>query len=162
MAYKYKQKRTIWDRYKKWIVIGGVGLMALFVITVGGIGFAVYQSAAYVKESFPSWQVPDEIKINDDKVVLPNKGWAEGFVISVASMWLQQSLAEQETAQLKEGLSCFDALGGPTPIEVVDYVKTKVSDARVTKELDALAKNLQGSDNSNNGPAACASWMLNG
>jgi hypothetical protein len=77
-------------------------------------------------------------------------------------MWLQQSLAEQETAQLKEGLSCFDALGGPTPIEVVDYVKTKVSDARVTRELDVLAQTLRGSDNSNNGPAACASWMLNG
>lgn len=162
MAYRPQQKWMIWTRYKKWILIGAAGFMALFVITIGGIGFAVYQSASYVKENLSSLQIPDDMKVNADLGTLPGKGWTEDFVISIASMWLQQSLAEQDAAQLKAGLSCFDALGGPTPIEVVGYVKTQVTDVRVTKELDALAGTLQGSDSAHNGAAACASWMLNG
>jgi hypothetical protein len=82
-------------------------------------------------------------------------------VISVGSLWLQQNLAEQDTAQLKNGLSCFDAIGGPSPVEMVNLVKTKVNDERITKELDSLAQNLQDSGSTNPGPAACANWMLN-
>jgi hypothetical protein len=44
---------------------------------------------------------------------------------------------------------------------MVNLVKTKVNDERITKELDSLAKNLQDSGSTNPGPAACATWMLN-
>ncbi|WP_141731648.1 hypothetical protein [Oligoflexus tunisiensis] len=146
-------------RFKKLILISVLGLLGLFVVTVTGIGYAVYQTAGFAKETLSTWEVPTDL---DDKVVLPNRGWIEDFVISVSSLWLQQSLAEQDTVQLKNGLSCFDAIGGPSPLELVNYVKTRVEDARITEELETLTASLQESDSTERGPAACAVWMLNG
>jgi hypothetical protein len=169
MRYQQSMKHSLWARYKKKIIVIGVTLMALFTLIIGGIGYALYQSAVFAKESFQAWDMPKEIPIDpenqtllDDKVVLPNRGWVEGFVISVGSLWLQQNLAEQDTAQLKNGLACFDAIGGPSPLEMVSFVKTKVADERITGQLDTLTQSLQESDPSNRGPAACANWMLNG
>lgn len=169
MRYQQSIKHSIWARYKKKIIVAGVGLTAVFMLVMGGIGYALYQSAVFAKESLQSWNLPQEINIDpqnqipqDDKVVLPNRGWLEGFVISVGSLWLQQNLAEQDTVQLKNGLACFDAIGGPSPLDMVNLVKTKVDDARITRELDTLTLSLQESDPANRGPAACANWMLNG
>jgi hypothetical protein len=161
MRYQHSIKHSLWARYKKKIIVIGVTLMALFVLVIGGVGYAVYQSAVFAKESLQTWNDPQNPLPADANVVLPNRGWMEGFVISVGSLWLQQNLAEQDTAQLKNGLSCFDAIGGPSPVEMVNLVKTKVNDERITKELDSLAKNLQDSGSTNPGPAACATWMLN-
>ncbi|HET9240012.1 MAG TPA: hypothetical protein VFO10_22310 [Oligoflexus sp.] len=162
MRYQNSIKYSLWARYKKKIIVIGVTLMALFALVIGGVGYAVYQSAVFAKETLQTWNDPQNPSPGDANVVLPNRGWMEGFVISVGSLWLQQNLAEQDTAQLKNGLSCFDAIGGPSPVEMVNLVKTRVSDARITKELDSLAQNLQDSGPGNPGPAACATWMLNG
>lgn len=169
MRYHPGVKHSFWARYKKKIILAALALMALFTLVLGGIGYAVYQTAVVAKDKMQSWNLSNESKTDpqnqtplDDKVVLPNRGWVEGFVISVGSLWLQQNLAEQNTAQLKNGLSCFDAIGGPSPLEMVNLVKTKVDDARITKELDNLTQSLQDSDPANRGPAACANWMLNG
>jgi hypothetical protein len=162
MRYQHSIKSSLWARYKKKIIVIGVSLMALFVLVLGGVGYAVYQSAVFAKEQLQTWNDPKNPSPGDVNVVLPNRGWMEGFVVSVGSLWLEQNLAEQNTAQLKSGLSCFDAIGGPSPLEMVNLVKTKVSDERVTKELDSLAQKLQDPGSTNPGPAACASWMLNG
>lgn len=161
MRYHHNMKYSLWSRYKKKIIVIGVSLMALFALVLGGVGYAVYQTAVFAKESLQTWNVPETPKLGDSSVVLPNRGWMEGFVISVGSLWLQQNLAEEDTAQLKNGLSCFDAIGGPSPLEMVNLVKNKVKDERIAKELDTLTQNLQSSDSGNPGPAACANWMLN-
>ncbi|HYX37670.1 MAG TPA: hypothetical protein VE954_31600 [Oligoflexus sp.] len=161
MRNQYSMKRSLWARYKKTIIVVGVTLMALVTVVIGGVSYAVYQSAVYAKETFQSWDGTLEVP-GGDKVVLPNRGWVEGFVVSVGSLWLQQNIAEQNTAQLKNGLSCFDAIGGPSPLEMVTFVKSKVNDERLTRELNTLTQSLQDSDPLNRGPAACANWMLNG
>jgi hypothetical protein len=169
MRYKPGVVRSVWARYKKTIVLVGISLMALFTLVLGGIGYAVYQTAVFAKDSFQNWDRTQDISIDpenqrllDEKVVLPNRGWVEGFMISVGSLWLQQNLAEENTAQLKNGLACFDALGGPSPQEMVSLVKSKVADERLDRELETLTQSLQDSDSANRGPAACANWMLNG
>ncbi len=168
MRYHSSLRQSFWARYKKKIILAAALLLALFTLVIGGIGYAVYQTAVVAKETFQSWDLPNEIKIDpqnqtpgDAKVVLPNRGWMEGFVISVGSLWLQQNIAEEDTTQLKNGLSCFDAIGGPSPLEMVNLVKNKVGDARIAKELDTLTQSLQDPDPTNRGPAACANWMLN-
>lgn len=161
MRYQHSIKSSLWARYKKKIIVIGVSLMAVFALVIGGVGYAVYQSAVFAKEQLQTWNDPQNPSPLDANVVLPNRGWMEGFVISVGSLWLQQNLAEANTAQLKNGLSCFDAIGGPSPLEMVSLVKTKVNDERITKELDTLTQNLQDSGTGNPGPAACANWMLN-
>jgi hypothetical protein len=169
MHYKPGIVRSVWARYKKTIILVGLSLMALFTLVLGGIGYAVYQTAVFAKDTIQTWDGPRDLNPDrenqtplDDKVVLPNRGWVEGFVISVGSLWLQQNLAEENTVQLKNGLACFDALGGPSPQEMVSLVKNRIEDERFDRELETLTQSLQDSDPANRGPAACANWMLNG
>jgi hypothetical protein len=146
-------------RFMKLLLFSVLGLLGLLAVTVTGASYALYQTAGFAKDTISSWEFPP---VSLENLEIPDHGWIESFVISVSSLWLQQSLAEQDTVHLKNGLSCFDAIGGPSPLELVNHVKTKVNDARIAEELETLTASLQDSDSARNGPAACAIWLLNG
>ena len=87
-------------------------------------------------------------------------GFVEGFIVGVASHWLNQGLASAEFASMKDGLACFDAIGGPSPSEMVNYAKSRTTDQAVLAKLKNLSSTLTPTTSS--GPASCAQWILNG
>ncbi len=154
--------RNLLRRYKKQIIAIAVALTVLATLGVVGAGYVVYKTATFASEKVSS-------KINEwtpkageglNLPTVPPSGFVEQLVTDVASTWLQQGLASQEALRLERGLACFDALGGPSPTEVVAYVKGTVKDPQFAAKLDNLAERLK-KPSTTNGSGACSQWILN-
>lgn len=147
-------------RYRKPIVVAIGTMSAVLMLGVVGAGYAVYKTATFATEKVRNLQPA----VAESASQLPAQASSslEGFVLSVASGWLQQGAASGEVAKVKSGLSCFDALGGPSPTEIVGYVQRTVTDTALASRLQDLSKSLSVGETTAKGPAACASWLLNG
>jgi hypothetical protein len=126
------------------------------LVLVGG-GILAYKSVAYTTEKVKTWNAEGVLPVP----VVPERGFVEGVVLGVAGSWLEQGLASAEVRTLKDGLACFDALGGPSALEIVDYVKSRASDHNLITQLSGLSEKLETSAAPANGPAACAAWITN-
>lgn len=158
MHYEANTLKAIVARYKKVILIGGISVLTIGSLLLVGAGVVIYKSAAFATAEVKAWNI-------DRKVVeaapTAEPGFLEGVVLEVASGWLEQGLAGAELRPIKDGLSCFDALGGPSPAEIIIYVQSRTSDQVVHGQLSGLAERLKASSAPTSGPAACASWILN-
>lgn len=149
--------RSLIARYRRAILIFGLSFLAVTGLLVVGAGFLVYKTAALATDQVKVWSSEQALP----QPRLPEPGFVEEVVLSVASGWLQQGLADAEVRPIKDGLACFDALGGPSPVDIVAYVETRTQDPELLTHLRGLKQNLASSINSASGPAACASWILN-
>ena len=153
------------SRYKKQLIIGAVALSLTFVAGVSLLTFIVYKSFAYSSDKVAAWSEKAGEKIENLElpadVVSPPTSFVETFLLTAASQWLEQGLASEETAQIKNALACFDAVGGPSPQAVVGYLQTQVSEERIVGKLADLSQVLT-KEFADAGPSACANWVLNG
>ncbi|MCX6125833.1 MAG: hypothetical protein NTV34_13955 [Proteobacteria bacterium] len=143
-------------RYKKWILIAAVSGLVALTLGIGTLGFVAYQALSITSEKIKSSQLGN---VSYD-VSLPKPGFIEDVMLGVATGWLKQSLVSAEVVSFKNGLACFDAVGGPKPLVVLDYLKARVTDEEVTKGLDSIANSLKSSSIPASEPAACANWIL--
>ncbi|MCX6110620.1 MAG: hypothetical protein NTZ90_13570 [Proteobacteria bacterium] len=143
-------------RYRKPVIVAVGAMGAVLMLGVVGTGYAVYKTASFAADKLKS------LEPGVSELPAQASGFVEGVVLNVASGWLQQGAASGKVAKVKNGLSCFDALGGPSPTEIVGYVQRTITDATLTTQLQDLNKSLSGSTTTANGPAACTSWLLNG
>ncbi len=144
-------------RYKKALVIGGISFLAFMGVLVVGAGVLVYKTAGLATQEIKTWKAENGLPA----ISLPKPGFVEGVVLGVASGWLERSLAGPEVQSVKDGLSCFDALGGPSPSDVVTYVEGHTSSQQFRERLTGLKERLATSPATTTGPAACANWILN-
>jgi hypothetical protein len=147
------------SRYRKQLIIGATVLTTTLVIAVVGAGYAVYKIASFGGEKLKTLQPGVTETVSN----LPVKasGFLEESVLLIASGWLQQQAASLEFAQVKLGLSCFDAIGGPSPTRIVEHVQKTVTDSALTRQLQELNEKISNGAASTTGPAACANWLLN-
>lgn len=145
-------------RYKKALVIGSVSFIAFMGLLVVGAGVLMYKAAGFATQEVKTWKAENGLPT----ISLPKPGFVEGVVMGVASGWLERSLASPEVQSVKDGLSCFAALGGPSPTDVVAYVESHTSDQQFRDRLSGLKQRLATLPGATTGPAACANWMLNG
>lgn len=124
-----------------------------------GTGYAVYKIASLGTEKLKTLQPG----ITETVSNLPQQttGFLEESVLLLASGWLQQQAASPEFTQVKLGLSCFDALGGPSPTRIVEHVQKSVTDSALSNQLQMINDNISNGAASTTGPAACANWILN-
>ena len=147
---------SVVSRYKKAILIGGISFLAITGLLVFGAGFVIYKTAAFATEKAITWSAPETL-VNTE---LPKPGFVEGVVLGAASEWLERSITTSEARPIQDGLSCFDALGGPSPVEILTYVKSRTSDPRILGQLGSLEESLNKSVAPPSGAAACASWIF--
>lgn len=147
-------------RYRKPVIVAVGAMGAVLMLGVVGASYAVYKTATFATEKVRTLQ--PGVAESASQLPAQASSFVEGVVLNVASGWLQQGAAGGELAQLRSGLSCFDALGGPSPAEVVGYVQRTITDTALTAQLQDLSKSLSSDETTANGPAACASWLLNG
>jgi len=146
--------------YKKPFILVSLAILITAVVGLGAVGLIVYQSGIFVKSKVSSLHADAvETGISD---ATASRGVVEGLLMNVASSWVQQNLAAAETARFRAGLSCFDALGGPSPENIIAHVKTQVGDARMLTMLDELGASLHKSGSKVQGTASCANWILSG
>lgn len=173
MVVDRRELGRIAGRYKKHLIIGGVALVLTFVAGMTLIAFIVYKSFDYTADKVATWSgeagekveqlnLPTDVAVpNIPDIPAPPAGFVEGFMLTVASHWLEQGLASQEAGQIKQGLACIDAVGGPSPQKVVDYLQSRASEEHVVRKLAVLSQALN-KEIGVPGPAACANWVLNG
>lgn len=125
-------------QYKKSILLGGLALLTIIFIGVGLVGVTLYQSAVFVK---------DKVSMTDN------------VVMDAASQWVHQNMAKTEVQTIISGLSCLDALGGPEPGQVIDYVKAQVGDPAIRTKLEEFGASFRKIQNA--GVGACANWIFN-
>jgi hypothetical protein len=143
-------------RYKKWIIIATASVLIALTLGIGTFGFVAYQAVSFTTEKIKSSPLGE---VSSD-VTLPNPGFIEEVMLGVATGWLKQSLASANVASFKNGLACFDAVGGPSPLTVVDYLKARVSDEGVTIGLESVADSLKSTGMPVSEPTACSNWIL--
>ncbi|MBC7533751.1 MAG: hypothetical protein H7318_19460 [Oligoflexus sp.] len=158
--YRNLNARTLIYRYRKQIMIAGIALATIVILGVVGLGFAVYKTASFTADKVQTWE--QGLSKTGDQLTIPkdNQGLIEGFVLNVASEWLQQGLASKEAERVKNGLFCFDAIGGPSPIEIVSHVKKMVTDPHLSTKLEELNSSLSKEPSTATGPTSCANWFL--
>jgi hypothetical protein len=147
-------------RNKKWIVVGGLGLVTTVFVGIGVIGFAIYHSGMFLKNSVVAVH-----KSGVNTVIVEGAqslGAVETVLMNVASSWMHQNLMATDTAGFRAGLSCIDSIGGPSPKQMIDFVKTKVDDVHVLTALDEVGASVGESNQQSNFVASCASWISSG
>ena len=144
-------------RSKRILLVGGVLLLAISGVVLVGGGILAYKSVTYTAEKVKTWKTEGELPF----ATVPERGFVEEVVLGVASSWLEQGLASTEVRTLKDGLSCFDALGGPSALDIVAYVKSRTADQNLIAQLSGLSEKLEASASPTSGPAACATWITN-
>lgn len=147
-------------RYRKQILLACFGLLITFAIGIGIVGFLAYQTEVFAKDKVSAIQIDAKNTLFEASVT--QVGFVEGFLLNLASGWVQKNLASTETVRFGAGLSCFDALGGPNPKVIIDHVKAQVDDATLLARLNELSASLDKSAPQANGSASCASWILRG
>jgi hypothetical protein len=150
---------NIFSRYRKHIIIGATVLTTTLIVAVVGAGYAVYKIASFGGEKIKTLQPGISETVSD--IPVQASGFIEETVLIVASGWLQQQAASPEFTQVKLGLSCFDALGGPSPTRIVEHVQKSVTDSALNRQLQDLNEKIGSGAASTTGPAACANWILN-
>lgn len=146
-------------RYRKQLIIGATVLTTTLFIAVVGAGYAIYKIASFGGEKLKTLQPGITETVSD--LPVQASGVIEESVLFLASGWLQQQAASPEFTQVKLGLSCFDALGGPSPTRIVEHVQKSVTDTTLTRQLQELNEKISNGAASTTGPAACANWLLN-
>jgi len=146
-------------RYRKPLIIGALVLTTTLFVAVIGTGYAVYKIASVGSEKLKTLQ--PGITETVSGIPVQTTGFIEESVLLIASGWLQQQAASPEFTQVKLGLSCFDALGGPSPTRIIEHVQKSVTDSAITKQLQVINEQISSGAASSTGPAACANWILN-
>ncbi len=138
------------------VLIGSV----FAVLTAGfvGAGLAIHHAVPPILSASASL-VPEAVR-SMDQASQKASGYVEAFVLSAASDWLVQQAARAEVAHVAQGLSCFDALGGPSPKEVIDHAQSKLSNPSLEIDLRSIRQNLSVATPPRNGAAACAGWLI--
>jgi hypothetical protein len=147
-------------RYKKWRVVAGLCLVTSVFVGIGVMGFAIYHSGMFLKNSVVALH---KSGVNTSIVEgIQSLGAVENVLMNVASGWMHQSIIASNTAGFRAGLSCIDSIGGPSPKEMIEFVKTKVEDQRVLTTLDEVGASVGESNQQSNSVTSCASWILSG
>lgn len=168
-------------KHKKWIIGAVVAAVLALGVFVVGAGYLVYKTASVTIDKAKSWNTA-QVTTQANQAVsgsvaavsgvvagatagvagLPAAapGFVEEFIAGLGTHWLNQGLASAEFGSMKVGLACFDAIGGPSPAEMVNYAKSQTTDKAVLAKLNGLSATLTPSTSS--GPASCAQWILSG
>lgn len=156
----YGLKRLFY-RYKKIIIIGGAAMAALFTAATIGIGYLAYQAVNVSTDQIGvAKQTVTKLLESEtlETMAPPEMGVIGGVVASVVGNWLVQS---SELGQVQAGLSCLDALGAPSPKDIVRLVKNNLSGSEWITKIETIEAQINGS-NGPQGAAACTHWLING
>lgn len=99
-------------------------ILSVTVVALGAViggGVLAYKATAF------AWDEIQEVEKNTGSQASQWVGerleFFQDLGFRVAGGWLEQNLPSSELGQIKAGLHCFDAIGGPSPQEVLDHVK---------------------------------------
>jgi hypothetical protein len=145
------------------------GLILMSLAGFAALGIGAYRLAA----AGPAWldlRQITENKLGSEFSATQGSGVVEGVVLKVAHVWIMQNLIDTDVRQIAKALACFDEIGGPAPLQILGYAKSKITDERVVMKIDALlngwSKNQEDRGNhdaggtTGDGPAACAAWLI--
>lgn len=157
-------------RARKPLIIAGVSFLLLGGLLLTGTGYLVYKTAGFAvaalntQQSGQSSDVASADESAAHGVTSPKAGssFVREFGSGVASAWLQRGLTEGNISQIRSGLACFDAVGGPSPAAVIALAKQHTADDNIRSQLASLKTQIADQKTLPSGPAACATWMLSG
>lgn len=142
---------ALMKKHKKWLIVGGLGFA--FTSFVGLIG--LFYLAWTLTSSMVFSAVHQATSAVDAK-----RGFIEEMVGGVTVDWIEESLAQNESREVVDGLVCMAAIGGTRPEDVIHYTRSRLIDPAAAAKLDEIASRLQAVRVS--GPAACASYLFSG
>ena len=148
-------------RYKKTMAALMVTLAIATVIGALTLTFLAYRAAPVAAAKVQDLKSAVSQKISGTQLAQPDLTVFENVVLQLASTWLHAGLADPQIARLQHGLTCIDALGGPSPSEAVSYLRGKVQDQKTATKLDQLGENLK-NNAAATGTSSCVNWFLNG
>lgn len=85
-----------------------------------------------------------------------------GALLYQAANWIADTrlLTQQNSTIVADGLRCVNALGGPEPLNVVAFVKSKTADPVSLETLHVIERDLS-EQASQNTPHPCTELLLN-
>lgn len=148
------------QRYKKAVVFAVIGSVLALLLIVGGLlvlnSEKIFSAANSTVASVMS-KVPAVTPTTEGST-----GVLEKSLLAVASFYIQSTIHQSDASQHVSALSCVAAIGGPSPSQVVDAVKSKLTGAEAHATLENLKSLVAPLSNSAvKGPGTCLQWMFN-
>ncbi len=156
MKNKFYVLTSLAIRYRRYVLPVALGAVLLLVAGVSGVIYLTYKTGSYALSQVKTLQVtPSELAAES-----PSLGVVEETVMTIANTWVRYQLPSAGLVPLQKGLSCLDAIGGPSPQTMVSYIQTQINDPNLEGKMkrlsDAVTVNaVQGS------PSDCIGWLLN-
>jgi len=153
-------------RSKKWLIVGSVSLLLIGSLVIAGFGVLVYK--AFSVTQAPNREVSNRESVSPGSSHLETTaqqaaekqhGLFGTILIGVAGRWIEEGLAAGNLRVVKDGLYCIDALGGPNPDQLLNYLKRRALDQGMLAQLSHLKESLGPEPSSGN--QACTNWILN-
>ncbi len=158
---------TMARKYKKTIIVSLVAGALLLTLGIAMIGYVAYKTVAISTEKVSnilSTEKVTNVLTNNLPLVadVPLLQKSEEFMLQLTSGVIRGSLMNSNETSVLSALACFDAIGGPSPIAAIEYLKTNANDAAIARQLDSVSNVLNESKATlQQGPSACTNWLLN-
>lgn len=143
-------------RYKGLVAVVAFGFISLIIAVVIGGGLIVYRAGEYIVQSNFLANTPEAIADNVEKK-LPA---AQSILLDTTTGIIKTNLVRSELYAALNGLACIDGIGGPSPVEIVDFMQQRITDPAVQEHIANLKAKVASTQAVASGAKACSEWLL--
>lgn len=147
-------------RYKKLIVLGGALAGLLLVAVIAGLIMLIPTQQIKVASS----SVADSATTFVQTTVgnNPEAGLLGQALMWGASTYVELTLNEAAQGNHMAALSCVAAIGGPSPVDVLQNVKSRLTDQALSQNIDAITERIKSTTSASGPPTRpCLQWFVN-
>ena len=147
-------------RYKKLIILGGALAGLLLVAVIAGL--IMLAPIQQVKTASSNLAESATTFVQTNVGQNPEAGLLGQALMWGASTYVEMTLNEAAQGNHMAALSCFAAIGGPSPVDVLQNVKSRLNNQALSENIDALAERLKSTASTSGPPTRpCLQWFMN-
>lgn len=147
-------------RYKKLLILGGALAGLLLVAVVAGL--IMLAPIQQIKTTSTKLTESATTFLESNlKQPSPN-GFLGHALMWGASTYVEMTLNEAAQGNHLAALSCVAAIGGPSPVDVLQNVKSRLTNQALTQNIDALTERIKSTTSASGPPTRpCLQWFMN-
>lgn len=147
-------------RYKKLLILGGVTAGLLLVAVVAGL--IMLAPIQQIKTASSNLAESATTFVQTNVSQNPPSGFLGQALMWGASTYVELTLNEAVQGNHIAALSCVAAMGGPSPVDVLQNVRSRLADHALSKNLDAIVERINSTTNASGSPnRPCLQWFMN-
>lgn len=153
--------RKLFVKYRSAFLVGAFSILLLIFMAASGIGYVAYKMYSSISNNTVNMSTSQSVTLPEwSKQVSSSDGLFAQLIYEATHTWIQQQAASGDLHAVQSGLSCVQALGGPSPQDVVSRVDSMIADEAVRGKLQSLVGQLDANSARRGGLASCSEWLL--